>query len=312
MESPACTPNIWTHKLRSNPYPMAFFKFRWPGQNEQADKPTKRSRSAQAESIEVMRRRARHRLIGAAVLVLLGVVGFPLLFDTQPRPIPVDIPIEIPDRNKVAPLVVPAASTDAQVARPSAPPLKAPVAGPSSQPPQRTVAGGALGDGEELVASSRSAHTPAPGLPAAAKASAKPEAHTKTAVVPEGKPEPKPEPKRKPDPAPAAPERKPAAPDESARARALLEGRVGESAASSQAEDGRFIVQVGAFADADKAREARSKLERAGLKTYTQVVDTKEGKRVRVRVGPLANRAEADKAANRIKGLGLAASVLTL
>ncbi|RJP64037.1 MAG: SPOR domain-containing protein, partial [Comamonadaceae bacterium] len=48
------------------------------------------------QSIEAVRRRARHRLIGACVLVLLGVVGFPLLFDTQPRPIPVDIPIEIP------------------------------------------------------------------------------------------------------------------------------------------------------------------------------------------------------------------------
>ncbi|KAB2892724.1 MAG: SPOR domain-containing protein, partial [Burkholderiaceae bacterium] len=79
---------------------MAFFKFPWPGQKEQSDKPAKRSRTPQAESIEVMRRRARHRLIGAAVLVLVGVVGFPLLFDTQPRPIPVDIPIEIPDRNK--------------------------------------------------------------------------------------------------------------------------------------------------------------------------------------------------------------------
>ncbi|EER58948.1 sporulation domain protein, partial [Acidovorax delafieldii 2AN] len=107
---------------------MAFFKFRWPGQSEQADKPAKRSRSAQAESIEVMRRRARHRLIGAAVLVLLGVVGFPLLFDTQPRPVPVDIPIEIPDRNKVAPLVVPAAPPELPASRAVAPAAKAPVA----------------------------------------------------------------------------------------------------------------------------------------------------------------------------------------
>ena len=44
-----------------------------------------------------MRKRAKHRLIGAAVLVLAGVIGFPLLFDNQPRPISVDIPIEIPE-----------------------------------------------------------------------------------------------------------------------------------------------------------------------------------------------------------------------
>jgi DedD protein len=287
---------------------MAFFKFRWPGQSEQPDKTAKRSRSAQGESIEVMRRRARHRLIGAAVLVLLGVVGFPLLFDTQPRPVAVDIPIEIPDRNKVAPLVVPAAKPDSSAARPAAQPAKAPGAAVSSQAPDRSGAGAGLGDGEELVASSRGPTKPATHEPESVKAVAKPEVKPKPAVVPE----PKPEAKLKPDSKPSAPEHKPAAPDESARARALLEGRATQSAAGAQAEDGRFIVQVGAFADADKAREARTKLERAGLKTYTQVVDTKDGKRVRVRVGPLASRAEADKAAGRIKELGLSASVLTL
>jgi DedD protein len=87
----------------------------------------------------------------------------------------------------------------------------------------------------------------------------------------------------------------------------LLDGKT-----VADAGDGRFIVQVGAFADADKAREARSKLERAGLKTYTQVVDTKDGPRTRVRVGPFAGKAEAEKAANKIKGLALPASILSL
>ena len=81
--------------------------------------------------------------------------------------------------------------------------------------------------------------------------------------------------------------------------------------ASAEAE-GRLVVQVGAFADEDKAREVRQKLERAGLKTYTQVADTKDGKRIRVRVGPFATRADADKAASKIKGLDLPAAILTL
>src|SRR5882724_4615414 len=90
---------------------MAFFKTRKAGDEPQTARD-------QPESIEAMRRRAKHRLIGAAVLVLIGVIGFPLLFDTQPRPIAVDIPIEIPDRNKVAPLPVPApAATKAPVAQ---------------------------------------------------------------------------------------------------------------------------------------------------------------------------------------------------
>jgi DedD protein len=105
-------------------------------------------------------------------------------------------------------------------------------------------------------------------------------------------------------------ENKPAAPDEAARARALLEGR--EPPKSAGAESARFIVQVGAFSDATKAREARMKVERAGLKTYTQVVETADGKRIRVRVGPFGQRAEADKAAERIRKLDLPAALLTL
>ena len=77
-------------------------------------------------------------------------------------------------------------------------------------------------------------------------------------------------------------------------------------------ESGRFIVQIGAFADSDKARETRMKVERAGLTTYTQVVETPEGKRTRVRVGPFTNRAEADKAAAKIRALDLPAAILTL
>jgi DedD protein len=32
------------------------------------------------------------------------VIGFPLLFETQPRPIPVDIPIIVPRRDGAPPL----------------------------------------------------------------------------------------------------------------------------------------------------------------------------------------------------------------
>ncbi len=277
---------------------MAFFKFRWPGQTEQpAEKPVKRSRSGQSESIEAMRRRARHRLIGAAVLVLVGVVGFPLLFDTQPRPIPVDIPIEIPDRNKVAPLVVPAPVAEAPAAQASASAAQRPAPARTASP--ANPAGSGITEGEELLQGARPAATrPSPAV-AAAPAAVPPK--------PEVKPEPRP-------PVTPAPEPRTVRPDDAARARALLEGRATEApaATAAAAEEGRFIVQVGAFAEAEKAREARSKVERAGLKTYTQVVDTKDGKRTRVRVGPFNSRAEADKAAARIKALDLSASVLTL
>ena len=83
-------------------------------------------------------------------------------------------------------------------------------------------------------------------------------------------------------------------------------------AKSVATDDGRFIVQIGAYAEADKAREVRLKLERAGIKTYTQVAETADGKRIRVRVGPFQGRAEADKAAAKIKALNLPVSILQL
>ena len=66
---------------------MAFFKFRFPGQAASSPAPAETVASGSGESVELVRRRARHRLIGAVVLVLLAVVGFPLMFDTQPRPV---------------------------------------------------------------------------------------------------------------------------------------------------------------------------------------------------------------------------------
>src|SRR6185436_2444261 len=110
---------------------MALFKFR-----KAADEAPPSPR--QAESVEAMRRRARHRLIGAVVLILVGVIGFPLLFDTQPRPIAVDIPIEIPDRNKVKPLPLPPAvqaptATGKVAAVPAAPTPAAPAPVPETQ-----------------------------------------------------------------------------------------------------------------------------------------------------------------------------------
>jgi DedD protein len=95
------------------------------------------------------------------------------------------------------------------------------------------------------------------------------------------------------------------APDDAKKARALLE-------AAAASPGARFVVQAGAFADAGAAKDARAKLERAGMKTYINVADTKDGKRTRVRVGPVATLAEADQLAERIKKLDLPAQVLAL
>jgi DedD protein len=68
------------------------------------------SAAVPGDAIAQARTRARRRLVGAAVLLVIGVIAFPLLFETQPRPIPVDLPIEIPRKESVAPLPPPPAT----------------------------------------------------------------------------------------------------------------------------------------------------------------------------------------------------------
>ena len=232
---------------------MSFFNLRRGGSSSQSQS------GVPAENLDTVRKRAKHRLIGAAVLVLVGVVGFPLLFDSQPRPIPVDIAIEIPARQSVKPLA-PAKPAPVPSAAPATPaPDPAPVAPPAA------------------VASVTPAAAPVPAVPAPPVAAA-----------------------------PAAPR----VAEDSARAKALLEDK--PVAGTNVPAELRLVVQVGAFADAAKAREVRLKLEKAGLKTYTQVADSKDGKRTRVRVGPFASKAEADQAALKIKALDLPATILSL
>ncbi|HYR26760.1 MAG TPA: SPOR domain-containing protein, partial [Aquabacterium sp.] len=74
----------------------------------------------------------------------------------------------------------------------------------------------------------------------------------------------------------------------------------------------RYVVQFGAFAEAQAAQEARSKVERLGVRTYAQQVETPAGKRIRVRIGPFADRAEAEKAMATVRKAGLAGAILTL
>ena len=276
---------------------MAFFKFR-KGGDEHA---TSASPPA-TESVEAMRTRARHRLIGASVLVLVGVIGFPLLFDSQPRPISVDIPIEIPDKNTVKPLGTVVAVKPAADIVVESDAGKEHVIKPAAVVPTVAVSRASTG------AVSGAASVPAkPVVKPDTKAAEKPAEKTveKSVEKPVAKPAEKPA------------DKPPVRSDDGAKAQALLEGKdlaqkPAASAAASAAATSRFIVQVGAFSDAVKAQEARVKLERAGMKTYTQVVNPAEGKRIRVRVGPFGSKADADKVADKIRKLDLPASVLEL
>jgi DedD protein len=263
-----------------------------------------------ADSVARARTRARQRLMGAVVLVGVGIIGFPLLFETQPRPIAVDVPIEIPRKDSAPPLSLPTARAPAGKASvaPSADAEKAPERLAKAAPPMITETADEAG-----LASSKPASRPAAAEPpakAAARVDEKrpappePKADVRADTKVEAKAEPKPETRPAPKPAVPTP---PAG--EAARAQALLEGK---GSAAAPAASARYIVQIGAFADPVLAQQTRLKVERLGLVTYTHVAKTPDGERTRVRVGPVHNREEAEKMAAKIKAAGLTAAILTL
>ncbi len=235
-----------------------------------APKPTPLGDEAAAQAARVA---ARRRLIGALVLLLIGVVGFPLLFETQPRPLPSNTPILVPDGT--APRVV----TPAAPKRPL--PAPPPDAGTEAVVAAASVPAPASAPAPAVSAPAAPASRPAPlptPKPVVAAASAAPAAAVPAAPAP------------KPVAAAAPPRPEPAEP----------------------AATGRFVVQVGAYNDAERMKAARQKVEKAGFRSYTQDVDTPDGKRTRVRAGPFSTRQDAEAAASKLKAAGLQTNVLSL
>ncbi len=293
---------------------MAFFKLRLPGKFSSTPTGADALSNAPAESVEVIRKRARHRLMGSVVLVLGAVLGLPLLFDSQPRPVAIDTPIVIPDRNQVGALsstvsnAKTGASKEGLVLDPA-------LAAQSGAVKSALTNSAGLDPHEEVVTKDSKTEVksePKVETKPELKAEAKPEIKAETKPEPKAEPKPETKPETKPEPKTEAKkdvkaEAKTDAKD-GAKAKALLDGKDTPKAGEAV----RSVVQVGAYADLAKAKEARAKLESAGFKTYTQEVDTKDGKRIRVRVGPFASKEEADKTAEKIRKLNLQTSVLKL
>ena len=83
------------------------------------------------------------------------------------------------------------------------------------------------------------------------------------------------------------------------------------SESASNQKDERFVIQVGAYSDEQKVKEIREKLEKAGLHTYTQVVE-KDGKKIRIRIGPFTSKEDANRQLQKVKNLNLQPNLLTL
>ena len=257
---------------------MGLFSFGGKPQQDADDDqtPVRPRRSARVPEDEPMdpmlpeKKRARRRLIGATALVLAAVIGLPMIFDSEPRPISQDINIQIPPRDKAPAMnASPMPLPPTQATQPEAPPPEA----QKPEAPKQTAA--------DAASSSPSASDakPEPRQPSSAALAAE-----KAATVAVGE-------KRvdslvdKPVAAPA------------------------DTAKTADKDRGRYIVQVAAVSNKAKVDELLQKLKRGGIEGYWQKITTKEGDRFRVRVGPFSSRDEAEKMSKRIDKLGLHGTV---
>lgn len=96
--------------------------------------------------------------------------------------------------------------------------------------------------------------------------------------------------------------------DEADRAKAILEGRASEE--PKPAKTGKFIVQVAALATQEKVDELQGRLRDAGLSSHAQKVTTASGERTRIRLGPFADKQEAERARAKLQALGLGGTLV--
>ena len=229
-------------------------------------------RAAEAEELALTedpeQQRARHRLIGAAVLVLIAVVGLPRILDSKPKLAPNDIAVNIvtslpipgteskPEEKPKAEVPVEPAKDAPKVA---VAPVPAPEVKTESKPEVK----------QEAKAEVK------PAAPAANKPSALGLAAGEEVVA-----------------AGAAKADKPKADD--ANKPATTNG------------SGKYVIQIGAFASEERAKGWIAKLKDQKIPNYVLNKTGADGAKLYVlRAGPYTDKEAAEAAEKKIKAMGL-------
>lgn len=83
-----------------------------------------------------------------------------------------------------------------------------------------------------------------------------------------------------------------------------------EPSAASPASSAQFVIQIGAFKDAENAKSVVARIKDTKLPVFTDSVAVKTGTVTRVRVGPFASREKADSALAEVKLAGIDGKVV--
>lgn len=236
------------------------------------------------QDVDALTRRGRRRLIGAIALVLLAVLILPMVFDPEPGPTTSSVQVRIPGEGD---------GSFSPKGEPSRPATGSPANKADVAEGQAKMAAG----GGQLAAASQPAALAASALPHSVAAPAS-SPSTEVAL-----PTPVAAPKDIATPRVADPK----------TAQRARPGEVTSSAGTSvlKRESATppikqgFVVQIAAFASAEKLNELTVRLKAENITYFTETVATTKGKVTRVRAGPFESKEAADKVRERLVKLGL-------
>ena len=238
-----------------------------------------------------LKKRARRRLVGAVAFVSVVAVVLPMVMDHEPRQQVHDVEIRIPgqDEKPFAPKFA-AAPVEAPVSKAVEAPRVMPAlpAEPKAEPVKEKVPEKPL---EKAVERPAEKTQDKPLEKPAVKAPEK--VIDKVAEKPPAKVE------------------KPVAKNDAdaKRAAAILAGQSAAPEQAPAARSGEYVVLIGAFANEANVRSLKSKLGEQSIKTFSEPLDTPQGKKTRVRAGPFPTREAAEKALEKMQRMGVSGVV---
>jgi DedD protein len=226
-----------------------------------------------------LKKRARRRLVGAVAVAGLAAVVLPMVMDEEPKQQIPDVQIRIPGQNQTSFGLGPARG------------------GAGSDSVLADASGGKAADNAQV----KTVEPPA-DKPAAEKASAKgaERAGEKAAEAANGAAEHKGEARsehKSEKPAEKPADKPPAKPAEKAAEK--------PAKASESAQNGQYLILIGAFANPGNVKVLQTKIGELGIKVITEPLDSPDGKRTRVRAGPFPSREAAEKALEKLRRIGV-------
>jgi DedD protein len=264
--------------------------------------PPARKRTGGSEDGDVdpalpQKKRARHRLIGAIALCLLAAIVVPLLLDAEPTRSSSEVAIVIPSRDTPLP---------ARVAETKAGDAKGGEAKSAESKSSDSKAADSKGADSKSTdsKSTDSKSTDSKATDAKSSDAKGSDAKGSDAKGSDAKPA---------DAKPA--DAKPADP-KSAKAEPRKDGKdeIAQLADAAQARakgEGRYLLQVGAYANESGAAIAVERVQATGLRAFTEKIKTDRGDRVRVRVGPFTTRDAAEQARTQLQAAGVQSAMIT-